>query len=57
MMLYFQKFFILLILLIHLIKLSLEKFMIKSNKEILTPHNLDDVYQTNLQHEMVKCLF
>lgn len=29
------------------------KFLLKNKKEILTPHNLDEIYQTNLQHEMV----
>lgn len=29
------------------------KFMLKNKKEILTPYNLDEIYQTNLQHEMV----
>jgi len=48
-----QTFFILLLIQIHFILMTLGKFMIKTRKEILTPNNLNDVYQTNLQHEMV----
>lgn len=38
---------------LFLIVITLGKFMIKSKKEILTSNNIDEVYQTKLQHEMV----
>jgi len=53
----FLIFFFFLVLYLNLILITLGKFMIKSKKEILTTHNLDDVYQTNLQHEMVITIF
>jgi len=44
-------FFVLLEL--NLVLITFGKFMIKSKKEVLTQNNLDKVYQTKLQHEMV----
>lgn len=38
---------------LNLILITFGKFMIKSKKEVLTTNNLDEVYQTKLQHEMV----
>jgi len=46
-------FIFLVFLQLNLILITLGKFMIKSKKEILTTNNLDEVYQTKLQHEMV----
>ena len=42
-----------LILLNNLFLLKAAKFMISTKKEVLTTNNLDDVYQTHLQHELV----
>lgn len=48
-----NSFFFLVLLELNLILITYGKFMTKSKKEILTTNNLDEVYQTKLQHEMV----
>ena len=49
----FKIFIFLVFFELNLILITFGKFMIKSKKEILTANNLDEVYQTKLQHEMV----
>lgn len=49
----FNIFIFIIVLKINLFTITFGKFMIGTKKEVLTANNLDDVYQTNLQHEMV----
>jgi len=53
----FFLFFLISLNNLNLLKSSKFKNKFASKKEILSANNLDDVYQTHLQHELVKIKF